>query len=580
MNQLDLFYRAFVEYRKLTVNDGECVKQRNIISHSNPDSDKLESTKFVCIINEDWVNEIEQGLVYVEKAINEQRQFIRNDGEVVPIEKVKHVDKHSVEHLAKHSDYISRIPEDGSDIIPEKLYMLERDSDFAVYENRFLYMLLRYLEDFIDMRISRINELGNTYRASTQMKKEISLGKRTISFETTLSEERRNDPYSFLDDEAKNLIARIEGIEHWVGSLMDTPLMEQVAKVPMVRPPITKTNVLRMNNNFKRAVALYEYVASYEGDGYTVEEKTKIYNPFNDAMGDEFSEIVLLSSFLTYMYGNDLKEELKLAYEAEEERRRQQKQDKLQAQIAALKKRIAESGESPEEYMLMLERRNKSLESDSIELREKIEENRKLAEDMNRLDSQLGVAEDKISELLVSISDKNSEIETLNRKYQADMAAKNAEFEERKTELERDYSQKAEQNQADAAKKRAELEEEFKRKSEETRLEADAKVQGIQEDAERRIQGYKDDTERLSQENTLIKAQLNGLRAKNGLTGDIGDLTSKERFEELEDQLHAFVGLFEDEWKKTRKKIRKDILWTIENTGKKDNNVSGKEDKQ
>lgn len=580
MNQLDLFYRAFVEYRKLTANDGDCVKQRNIISHANSDSDKLESVKFVCTINEDWVNEIEQGLVYVEKAINEQRQFIRNDGEVVPIEKVKHVDKHSVEHLAKHSDYISRIPEDGSDIIPEKLYMLERDSDFAVYENRFLYMLLRYLADFIDMRISRINELGNTYRATTQMKKEISLGKRNIRFETTLIEERRNDPYSFLNDEAKSLIGRIEGIEHWVNALMDTPLMEQVAKVPMVRPPITKTNVLRMNNNFKRAVALYEYVSSYEGDGYTIHEKKKIYNPFSDAMGDEFSEIVLLSSFLTYMYGNDLKEELKLSYEAEEEKLRQQKQDKLQAQIAALKKRIAESGESPEEYMLMLERRNKSLESDSIELRERIEENRRLTEDMRRLDSQLGAAENKISELLISVSEKNSQIDTLNREHRANVAAITAEVDKRKSELESEYTQRAQQDQADATKRRDQLEEEFKLKVENTRAEADVKIQEIREDAERRVGEFKEEAERLLEENTLTKAQLNGLRAKYGLTGDIGDLTSKERFEELEDQLHAFVGLFEDEWKKTRKKIRKDILWTIENTGKKDGNVSGKEDKQ
>ena len=566
MNQLDLFYRAFLEYRKLTVNDGDCAKQRNIISHTNSDSDRLEATKFVCLIKEDWINEIEQGLVFVEKAINEQRQFIRNDGEVVPIEKVKHVDKHSVEHLARHSDFISRIPEDGSDIIPEKLYMLERDSDFTVYENRFLYMLLRYLADFIDMRMSRINELGNTYRARTEMKKNISLGKRTISFEAALSEERRNDPYSFLNDEARSLIGRIEGVEHWVGALLGTPLMEQVAKVAMIRPPITKTNVLRMNNNFKRAVALYEYVASYEGDGFTVEEVKKVYNPFSDTMGDEFSEVVLLTSFLTYMYGNDIKEELRLAYEEEEEKRRREMQDKMGAQIAALKKRIAESGGSAEEYMLMLERRNKSLESDSAALRDKLEENRALSESVKRLETQISMAENKISDLLTNVSEKTAEIETLNRKYEVDLAAKTAECEAKKTELEREFSEKAAQNAADTAKKQQELEAEFRQKAEENRA-----------DAEARVEQFRESTERLASENTLIKAQLNGLRAQHGLKGEIGDMTSKEQFEELEAQLHAFVDMFDGEWKKTRKKIRKDILWTIDNPGKKS---KGKEDKQ
>ena len=145
MNQLDLYYRAFLDYRKLTAQDKESARQRDIVCHSNNDADKLEAIKYFCTINEDWINEIETGLVFVEKAIHEERQFIRNDGEVVPIEKTKHVDKHSVEHLSRHSEFISRMPENGGDdITPDKLYMIERDSDYAVYENRFLYMLLKY----------------------------------------------------------------------------------------------------------------------------------------------------------------------------------------------------------------------------------------------------------------------------------------------------------------------------------------------------------------------------------------------------------------------------------------------------
>ena len=603
MNQLDIYYRAFLEYRRLTESDKECARHRNIISHSNPDEDKLESIKFHCVINEDWIDEIEKGLVFVEKAIKEERQFIRNDGEVVPIEKAKHVDKHSVEHLARHSEFISRMPEDGTeDIVPDKLYMLERDSDFAVYENRFLYMLLRYLADFIDMRLSRIIELGNTYRASTQMKKNISLGKRHMTFEAVLSEERRNDPYSVLDDEAQALVHRIEGVEHWVRALLGTPLMEQVAKVPMVRPPITKTNVLRMNNNFKKAVALYEYVTSYEGDGYTVEERKKLFNPFPDIMGDEFSEIVLLTSFLTYEYGSDIKDKLKASYEEEEERRRREEQDKLAAQIGVLKKRIAETGESPEVYMLMLEKRNKSLEADSAALREKTDENQRLCEEVKKLESDCESRDNKISELFLTVSDKNAQIDALNRKYEADMAAQAAEYESKLTaqaqaykaqleeqkasfeqemaatvaehqarlaeteerytaqldDVRRDCAQKTAAKDAELRETKAALESEFRQKATEAQSEAEAKVEE-----------YRAEAQKLSEENTLVKAQLTGLRAQHGLVGDIGDFSSKERFEELEEQLQAFVTLFDDEWKKARKKIRKDILWTIENSDKK-----------
>ena len=42
------------------------------------------------------------------KAIKMERQFIRSQGEVVDIEKVKIVSRDSVEHLARHSNMITR----------------------------------------------------------------------------------------------------------------------------------------------------------------------------------------------------------------------------------------------------------------------------------------------------------------------------------------------------------------------------------------------------------------------------------------------------------------------------------------
>ena len=613
MNQLDLYYRAFLDYRKLTAQDKESARQRDIISHSNNDADKLEAIKYFCNINEDWINEIEAGLVFVEKAIHEERQFIRNDGEVVPIEKTKHVDKHSVEHLSRHSDLISRMPEDGSDdITPDKLYMIERESDYAVYENRFLYMLLKYVESFIDIRLSRIQELGNTYRASMSMKKSISIGKRHINYELALDEERRNDPYALLNEEAQALVHRMEGLEHWVDALLRTPLMEQVAKVAMIRPPITKTNVLRMDNNFKKAVALYEYVSSYEGDGYTIEEVKKVWNPFTDIMGDELSEIVMLSSFLTYEYGNDLKETLAASYAEEEERRRKLEEEKLVSQIAALKKRIAESGESPETYMLMLERRNKMLESDSAMLVKVTEEKRLLTEDLRTLEKQYEVAEMRISALEENVAEKKREIDALNVRYETDMAAlRKAHAEEiealcreHEAEIAKLCAEHAEEierlvgeheaavnalNEAHSEQMRT-IRENCEKTVADTRREAEEKVRStleatraeiksVREECERKtsemqtstaakVDKYAKETERLTKANHLMRGELDGLRHKHGLISPTEDFSSKERFEELEEEFAAFYELFEGEWKKTRKRIRKDILWTLDKNNK------------
>ena len=150
MNYLDIYYRALIDYRKNTTEFRECENQRISTAKANAKDDKILVTRKICTVDTDWVDAIEAGLVHVEKAIREERQFIRSNGEVIDIEKVKNVSKDSVEHLARHSNLITRY-EEGEDIVPDRLYTVERLSDFAVYENRFLYMLLCYLRDFITL---------------------------------------------------------------------------------------------------------------------------------------------------------------------------------------------------------------------------------------------------------------------------------------------------------------------------------------------------------------------------------------------------------------------------------------------
>ena len=590
MDQLDLYYRAFLEYRAKTEQHKESARQRSIVSHSNPDLDVLESVRTFCEINEDWVSEIEKGLVFVEKAIKEERQFIRNDGEVVPIEKAKHVDKHSVEHLARHSEFISELPEDGETLIPDKLYMEERDSDFAIYENRFLYMLLKYLESFIEIRYSRIQELGHTYRASLSMKKTVSLGKRHISFETKLEEDRRNDSFTELNKEAQEMLLRVEAAQHRVNALLATPLMEQVAKTPMVRPPITKTNMLRMNNNFKRAVELYEFVSSYEGDGYVIEERKRRLCPFGDTMADEFSEIVLLASFLTYEYGNDIKDTLKRSYEEEELRRRENEQQLLAERIRALKKRIAESGETPETYMLLLEKRIKALENDSEQLSLKRDEIKQLNGEIEKLETEKAQTNERIAGLCEELSGRDAQITALNLKYETDMAQLKAEHEQKISELckaHEDELESIKKSNADEinalndthANELSGVRQELTQRLNDAIRKANDEKAAIQSEysnaleSERRahesdVETYREQAEALTRENTIVKAQLNGIRSEHGLITSSDDFSSKERFEELEREYAAFSALFDSEWKKARKKIRKDILWTIDKSGK------------
>ena len=437
MSQFDVLYRALIDYRKNTRENKECIVQRNAIISADNDTDIIKITSNTCTINEDWVNEIEKGIVFIEKAINEARQFIRSNGEVVPIEKVKRVSKDSVEHLAKHSNLVTREPEVGADLVPDNLFMVERLSDYAVYENRFLYMLLCYLRDFIGMRYEKILELTNTYHGTMSMNKTVVESNRRLVYEVNLIEEKKNDEYLREHNSAQTILDRILVLYEAVNFFLNTPLMCEVSKTPMLKPPITRTNVLRMNQNFRKALALYEYVASYNGDGYEIITEVKTLSPFSTLVADEIAETVELSSFLTYEHGLGIKEFFKRRYEREEQRRKEEERAKFEEQLKRIRNHLKQENISPEEYILMLEKRISDLEAereDLIEAHNKIDE---LTAKNDKLTGDLKYANKRIETL-------EAEVVALKIKYEEDMAAERKRHAEEVAYLNETHAQEIE----------------------------------------------------------------------------------------------------------------------------------------
>ncbi len=444
MSHYDKLYRALTDYRKNTREDKECVSHRNAIVVANNDADIIKITSNICTVNEDWVIEIEQGIVYIEKAINEARQFIRSNGEVVPIEKVKHVSKDTVEHLAKHSNLVTREPEPGHDLVPDNLYMVERLSDYAVYENRFLYMLLCYLRDFIGMRYEKILELTNTYQGSMQMNKTVVESSRRLVYEVNLVEEKKNDEYLKEHNSAKSILDRILVLYEAVNFFLGLPLMLEVAKTPMLKPPITRTNVLRMNQNFRRALSLYEFVAAYEGKGYEIITEEKTFSPLSSFVADELAETVELSSFLTYEYGLEIKEYFKRRYEREEQKRKEEERKKHEERLKGIKRELELENITPEEYIIMLEKRIADLEAEREDLAEAYSKIDELNELNDKLQGDLNYANKRIEAL-------EAEIVALKIKYEEDMAAEKKRHAEEVAQLKTAHAEEIQKLNAEHA---------------------------------------------------------------------------------------------------------------------------------
>ena len=467
-----------------------------------------------------------------------------------------------MEHLARHSNFITREQEDA-DLTPDKLYIVERLSDFAVYENKFLYMLLFYLKSFIGFRYNKILELISTYNGSASLNKTVVLNKRKLTFEFRLNEEKRDDPYLKENNPIAAILERIDLILKTVMYLLSTPLMLEVAKIPMLKPPITKTNVLKMNHTFRGAVALYDFIMSYEKPGYSVESVEERIAPFPNAVADEFAETVMLSSFLTYQYGLGLSEHLEKAYVEEERRRREKEAQEHLEQLARVKKRVAESGCDPAEYILLLERRIRLLEEDSVQL---AVANREI----ERLLAEVDALSENIRSLTALLDEKEAEIRELNIKHSEEIAQLMSAHEQELIAVVRLH---AEDIAALNAKNATVIDELTRRHTDEigalhTKYSAETKEKADE------IRRLKDESaqfeatffeksaecEHLIAAKSLNDAQILALRKKCNLISEEEDFTSEMSFKELEHLFDVFSGFIKEEWTKTKKRIRKDIF--------------------
>jgi hypothetical protein len=534
MNRSDAYYRALVAYRKQLAGRRDCARDTRAFAEAGG-SEKITVTRMVCTVDEEWIRAIETGLIHIEKAIREERQFIYSNGEVIPIERVKTVSRDSVEHLARHAELITRV-EEGKDLIPDQLYTVERLSDYAVYENRFLYMLLCYLRDFVTLRYQKILELTNRYAGKLEMERQVCAGGREVFCKIDLQETRQDDPYLWEHNTARLLIDRMDLILKTVLAFLATPLMESAGKAALLKPPITKTNVLKMDNNFKGAVALYDYIIAYDGDGYTVSEDTREIQPFGTELSEDMAEVEILLAQLVYQYGLELTPELKAAMEHDESECRLAELRQRTEQLIALERKLEREGVSATDYMVQLEQHVRALQNEA-------DRNEALYAEIN---AQKQTARDMTATIAV-LTDRVESFDQDRRQLELNHTEELHEAELR---------QRREQNnllEAQAAEKAI-----WAERAEAERNRYGQDIAALKKELDDLSAAY----DRMAEEKRLLEARVLGQRALNGeiTSADMENMTDKESFDELERQLDAFVRLYEKVWSKTKRKIRKDLL--------------------
>ena len=246
---------------------------------SNIHSNFLIDSKYEHVsVDFQWLNIMEDTIHYLDNILRNPNRFIINEEEVVKVEQARRITVESIKHLARHTNYIQEI-EDNGDVIPSKILNINKDESYNTYESRFIYTLIQNMNDYVmikkktliasssDKDVKKCTYNGISEVAGEKVNINLSLDTRKIS--------KKNDG----NDGENTLAERIEKLELNIHDLTNSDVYKTLAKLHVARilPPIKKTNLILKNTNFQYAMKLWDFLQHSEPDSDKVEKKDDKY---------------------------------------------------------------------------------------------------------------------------------------------------------------------------------------------------------------------------------------------------------------------------------------------------------------
>lgn len=412
------YYRSYKYMQDMLKSDFT----HNYIEEALKDGDEGKDSIFgktnEKVIDMDWVIAIEETLPYIQKAIDEQRRFIKQAENVVRIKKAK------------------------------KILTVEREESFAIYENRVLLTLIHKALMFVDDKYSKMKDVPNDSYNNITMNRHLELNQQKLDFSVNYVNENHEllaEDLDVEDIESLSDFDRIRRIRQGLNECLATPLMKEIAKEPQVKPPLTQTNLLKENPNFKKAVELWSFLDTYKKQGFEL-----VGEEYNGKMTDENKEDVYLAMefqhfmmsittnpALRKMLQEKYEEENALAKEeadrpekvkemvldAQTEAVRKEEIEKLTAEITELKQKIAEQKQKIEEQANII----KTQEGKIAALENERESHAKQVEQMNAdFAEKTRIAEENFANRLSAKQKEFDDAQTAHNEYVTKLNTDNA----------------------------------------------------------------------------------------------------------------------------------------------------------
>ena len=230
--------------------------------------------------NFEWLDIMENTVMYLDNILRNPNRFIINEEEVVKVELARRTTVESLKHLSKHTNYIQKVEDDG-DIQPSKVLNVNKDESYNTYENRLIYTLIQNMKMYLDMKERDFVDSSTLkddkrceYNAVTK------IGSENISLNMVI---RANTNFSKSEGEKNGMSInqRFEKLKLRVTDLTNMPVYVQLAKehVAKIIPPVKKTNLILKNTNFQYAMKLWDFLqANMKDDTHREKDKKNLKN--------------------------------------------------------------------------------------------------------------------------------------------------------------------------------------------------------------------------------------------------------------------------------------------------------------
>ncbi len=497
------YYRSYKYMQDMLKSDFT----HNYIEEALKDGDEGKDSIFgktnEKVIDMDWVIAIEETLPYIQKAIEEQRRFIKQAENVVRIKKAK------------------------------KILTVEREEGFAIYENRVLLTLIHKALMFVDDKYSKMKDVPNDSYNNITMNRHLELNQQKLDFSVNYVNENHESLAENLDVEDIESLSdfdRIRRIRQGLNECLATPLMKEIAKEPQVKPPLTQTNLLKENPNFKKAVELWNFLDTYKKQGFEL-----VGEEYNGKMTDENKEDVYLAMefqhfmmsittnpALRKMLQEKYEEENALAkeeadrpekvkemvLEAQTEAVHKEEIEKLTAEITELKQKIAEQKQKIEEQANII----KTQEGKIAALENERESHAKQVEQMNAdFAEKTRIAEENFANRLSAKQKEFDDAQTAHNEYVTKLNTDNAN---KIAELNTNHSNEVAQLKSDYENRIDTINKENATATANLKSDYEGQITSMKADYTSQIKNYEKQIADINAENAKNVKELNDNHAK------------------------------------------------------------------